>query len=153
MVWFYFVLCIVIVLIAGTKTTRYADIIADKTGLGRIWIGLVLLAMVTSMPELVTSISAAALVKLPDLAIGNLLGSCLFNLAIIGLLDILHRSTPVLNKASPRHIVSAGLQILLVAVAGGSIIAGGRFSGPALGWVGIPSIVILIIYLVGIRGI
>ena len=151
MVWLKFLLTLVIILLAGTKLARYGDAIGEKTGLGRIWIGLVLLALVTSMPELVTSVSAVALVGLPDLAFGTIFGSCLFNLAIIGLLDIMHHSTPILSKASSRHMASAGLGILLIAIAAGGIFAGGRFSGLALGWVGIPSIIIPIIYLVGVR--
>jgi len=153
LVWLKFLLCLVIILFSGTKLARYGDIISEKTGLGRIWIGLVLLAVITSMPELVTSVSAAALIRLPDLALGTLLGSCLFNLVIIGLLDILHRPTPVLSKASSRHIASAGLEILLIAIAAGSIIAGERISGLALGWVGIPTIILVIVYLVGVRGL
>ena len=152
MVWLKFLLCLVIILFSGTKLARYGDAIGEKTGLGRIWIGLLLLAVITSMPELVTSVSAVALVGLPDLAFGTIFGSCLFNLAIIGLLDILHHSTPILSKASSRHMASAGLGMLLVAIAAGSILAGERFSGLALGWVGIPSIIIPIIYLVGVRG-
>ncbi|MFC1979758.1 sodium:calcium antiporter [Chloroflexota bacterium] len=153
MVWLIFLLCLAVILFAGTKLARYGDAISEKTGLGRIWIGLVLLAVITSMPELVTSVSAAALVGLPDLAFGNLFGSCIFNLLIIGLLDIMHRSTPVLSKASPRHIAWAALEILLIAVAVGGILAGERFSGAALGWIGITSIIIIVVYLVGIWGI
>jgi len=149
LVWFKFLLCVVIILFAGTKLARYGDAIAEKTGLGRIWIGLVLIATVTTMPELVTGVSSAALVGLPDLALGTLLGSCLFNLTILALLDILHRPTPILSQANLRHIASAGMGILLIAIAAGSIFAGERFSGLALGWVGIPSIVIIIVYLIG----
>jgi len=149
LVWFKFLLCVVIILFAGTKLARYGDAIAEKTGLGRIWIGLVLIATVTTMPELATGVSSAALVGLPDLALGTLLGSCLFNLTILALLDILHRPTPILNQASLRHIASAGMGILLIAIAAGSIFAGERFSGLTLGWVGIPSIVIMIVYLIG----
>ena len=149
MIWFKFALCLAIVLFAGTRLARYGDAIAEKTGLGRIWIGLVLLAAITSMPELVTGISSAAIVGLPDLAIGTLLGSCALNLAILALLDILHHRTPVLTEASPGHKISAGWGILLIAIAAGGILAGGRFSGLALGWVGIPSIIIFIVYLVG----
>lgn len=151
MIWFKFVLCLAIILFAGTKLARYGDAIAEKTGLGRIWIGLVLLAAITSMPELVTSVSSAALVASPDLALGTLFGSCCFNLSILALLDILHKHTPVLTEASPRHIASVGLGILLIAIAAGGIIAGGKFSSLALGWVGISSIILLIIYLVGMR--
>ncbi len=153
MVWFKFVLCLVIILFAGTKLVRYGDAIAEKTGLGRIWIGLLLLAAVTSMPELVTGVSAAALVNFPygspDLAVGTLFGSCAINLVILALLDILHRHTPILSKASSEHIISAGWGILLIAVAAGSIFAGQRFSGLALGWMGLPSIAIFVVYLIG----
>jgi cation:H+ antiporter len=149
LIWFKFVLCLAIILFAGTKLAQYGDAIAEKTGLGRIWIGLVLIAAITSMPELVTSVSSVALVHSADLALGTLLGSCCFNLSILALLDILHSRTPVLSTASPRHVIAAGWGALLIAIAAASIIAGGRFSFLALGWVGIPSIVILILYLLG----
>jgi len=151
LVWIKFLLCLIIILLAGTKLARYGDAIAEKTGLGRIWIGLVLLAAITSMPELVTGISAAALVGLPDLAIGDFYGSCLFNLAIIGLMDILYRPSPVLNQASVRHVWSAVVGIVLIIIAAGSILAGKQLSGLAIGWVGVPSILILIVYLVAMR--
>ena len=151
MVWLKFLLCLVIILFAGTKLARYGDAIAYKTGLGGIWIGLVLLAAITSVPELVTGVSSAALVGLPDLAMGTLFGSCLFNLAILALLDIFHRHIPVLSVISLRHMLSAGAGILLIAVAAVSILARETLSGLTLGWIGIPSIVILLLYLFGIR--
>jgi len=151
LIWFKFTLCLAIILFAGTKLARYGDVIAEKTGLGRIWIGLLLIAAITTMPEMATGVSSVVLVDSPDLALGTLLGSCLFNISILALLDILHRPTPVLTEASPRHIASAGWGILLIAIAAGGIIAGQRFSGLGLGWVGIPSIVILVVYLAGMR--
>ena len=138
---------------AGTKLARYGDVIAEKTGLGRIWIGLALLAFITSLPELVTGVSAAVLVKIPDLAVGTLLGSCLFNITILVILDVLNRKSPVLSKASPRHMISAGVGIVLIVIAGGSILAGERFSDLSLGWIGIPSFIILLLYLTGMWGI
>ena len=149
MIWLKFVLCLGIILFAGTKLARFGDAIAEKTKLGRIWIGLVLIAVITTMPELVTSISSVALVRSPDLALGTLLGSCGLNLSILALLDVLHSRTPVLTAASPRHAMTAGWGALLIAVAAAGIIAGGRFSFLASGLVGIPSIVIVITYLLG----
>jgi len=149
LIWFKFVLCLAIILFAGTKLATYGDAIAEKTGLGRLWIGLVLLATITSMPELVTGVSAAAVVRLPDLALGTLLGSCSLNLAILAVLDIFHQRTPILTEASPGHVISAGWGILLMGIAAGTIFAGERVSGLALGWLGIVSIVIFIVYLVG----
>ncbi len=151
LVWLKFVLCLAIILFAGAKLARYGDAIAEKTGLGRIWIGLILLAAITSMPELVTSMSSVVLVNSPDLALGTLLGSCFFNLSILALLDILHAHTPVLSEANPRHVASAGLGMVLTAIAAGGIMYGGRISWLDLGRMGVPSIAILIIYLLGMR--
>ncbi|MFC2035866.1 sodium:calcium antiporter [Chloroflexota bacterium] len=153
MVWLKFLLSLIIILFAGTKLARYGDAIAEKTGLGRIWIGLVLLAIVTTIPELVTGISATVLVKLPNLGLGTLLGSCLFNLSILALLDVLCRGNPILSKASSGHMISAGTGVLLIALVGGSILAGERLTGLGLGWIGISSIVIIILYLAGARQI
>ena len=56
--WLKFLLCVGIILFAGTKLVRYGDAIAEKTGLGRIWIGLVLITTVITMPELITGVSS-----------------------------------------------------------------------------------------------
>jgi cation:H+ antiporter len=151
LVWLKFLFCLVVILFAGTKLARYGDAIAEKTGLGRIWIGLVLIALITSMPELVTGISSAALVKLPDLALGDFLGSCLFNLSILAVLDIIYRPAPLLNKASPRHLLMAGFVILLISLAAISILFGEALSGLALAWVGVPSLILFLLYLGGVR--
>ena len=147
MIWFEFAVCLAVIAFAGTKLARYGDIIAEKTGLGRIWIGVVLIAFVTTIPELVTSVSSVALVHSPDLALGTLLGSCCFNLAILALLDILHPRTPALSVASPRHAAAGGWGAMLIAIAAAGILAGRRFPFLTLGWVGIPTIVIAMLYL------
>ena len=149
MIWLKFAICLAVVLFAGTKLAKYGDAIAEKTGLGRIWIGLVFIAVITTMPELVTSVSSVILVHSPDLALGTLLGSCCFNLSILALLDILHSRTPVLSVSSPKHTVAAAWGALLIAIAAAGIIAGSRFSFMSLGWIGIPTIAIAILYLLG----
>ena len=88
--WLEFSLCAALIAVAGTKLSRYGDIIADKTGLGGAWIGLALMATVTSLPELVTGISSVALVDAPDIAVGNVLGACIINLTMIVILHLLH---------------------------------------------------------------
>jgi cation:H+ antiporter len=151
LIWLKFALCLAIILLAGTRLARYGDAIAEKTGLGRVWIGLVLIAFITTMPEMVTGVSSAALVASPDLALGTLFGSCCFNLSILAVLDVLHKPTPVLTEASSRHAVSASWGTLLIAIAAGGIVSGGIFSSLSPGWVGMPSIIILLVYLVGMR--
>ena len=66
------------------KLANYVDLIDKKTDLSGAFIGGVILAAVTSLPELFTSISAVLFVKQPDLVMGNILGSNLFNMCIFG---------------------------------------------------------------------
>ncbi len=151
MVWLKFLVCLLVILFAGTKLARYGDAIAEKTGLGRLWIGMMLLALITSMPEMVTGISAATLVKLPDLAIGDFFGSCLFNLTIIAILDIIYRPASVLSQANTRHLLPAFIGIILLVIASIGIIAGDWLADISILGIGISSILIFVIYVFGIR--
>lgn len=153
MVWLAFIFCLAVILFAGFKLTKYGDAIAEKTGLGCVWIGLVLIALVTSLPELVTGISAAALVDAPDLALGTIFGSCTFNLAILAVLDLLYSNGPILNKVSRGHIISAIAGAVLVGFAAASIFFGEGLLGLSLGWVGIPSLMLFIFYILSVRQI
>ena len=153
MVWLAFIFCLVVILFAGFKLTRYGDAIAEKTGLGCVWIGLVLIALVTSLPELVTGISAAALIDEPDLALGTIFGSCTFNLAILAVLDILYSKGPILNKVSRGHVISAAAGALLVALAAIAIFFGEGLSGFSLWWVGVPSLILFVVYIFSVRQI
>ena len=74
-IWIEFLLCLVIILVTGKRVATYGDTIANRTGLGGLWIGLLLVATVTSLPELFSGISAVVLVKSPDLAVGGVFGS------------------------------------------------------------------------------
>jgi len=151
LVWLKFVACLVIVLFAGTKLARYGDIIAEKTGLGGAWIGILLMATATSLPELFTGISAVTLVGVPDLALGDAFGSNLFNLVIIALLDILHRRGPLLTRVGTGQTLIGGLAILLIALATLSIFVSTNISGLALGWVSIFTPFLVLLYLFSMR--
>ena len=74
----------VCVVFFSIKLANYVDLIDKKTDLSGAFIGGVILAAVTSLPELFTSISAVLFVKQPDLVMGNILGSNLFNMCIFG---------------------------------------------------------------------
>jgi cation:H+ antiporter len=56
-VWLQFGICVAIITVAGSKLSKYGNLIAKKTGMGGTFVGLVLLATVTSLPELITGIS------------------------------------------------------------------------------------------------
>jgi Ca2+/Na+ antiporter len=122
--WLQFIACTGIILISGTYLSKYGDIIAEKTGLGRTWIGVVLMASVTSLPELVTGISAVALFDLPDIAVGNILGACMLNLLMIPVLDLIGGSAPIATRVHQGHILTAGFGILLLGLVSLSMILG-----------------------------
>lgn len=111
--------CAVIIFAAGKKLSYYGDLLAELTGLGKAWIGLILMAAVTSLPELMVGISASAIVQSADLAVGDILGSCAFNLGILSLMDaFLPRERPLFGKASRSHALAAALGTILVSIAG-----------------------------------
>jgi cation:H+ antiporter len=147
--WLGFIICTALIVYSGTKLSRYGDIIAEKSGLGRAWIGLILMASVTSLPELVTGLSSVVVVGVPDIAVGDVLGSCVFNMAILAVLDAFYRATPLSTKAHHGHVLSAGFGILLLSIVGISIFT--RNSVVPLGWIGPYSIVFIIIYLIAMR--
>jgi len=151
MVWFEFILCCVLIALAGTQLSRYGDAIADKTGLGRTWIGLVLLATVTSLPELVTGVTSVTVADVPDIAVGDILGSCVFNLLIIVVLDFLYQEKSVYTKASQGHILSAAFGVMMIAFVGFQIVLSSNGPVRSLGWVSLATPLIFFLYIVAMR--
>ena len=149
--WLEFAACVGVIGYAGSRLSRYGDVIADKTGLGGTWIGLVLLATVTSLPELATGISAVTAAGVPNIAVGDALGSTVFNLALIVLLDFLHRGESVYTRASQGHILSAGFGIILLGFVGFNLLLAQHGAVPAIGHVGLYSPVILVLYALAMR--
>ena len=77
-----FIITASITVFTAIKLSHYADIISEKTVIGGMLIGSLLLAGATSLPEITTSYTSIML-NSPDLAVGNVLGSNVFNLLII----------------------------------------------------------------------
>ncbi len=153
MIWLQFFTCLVAILIAGTRLVKYADVIAEKSKLGRIWVGLAVVAMITAMPEMATGISAATLVDSPDLAMGTLIGSCCFNLSLIAVLDIANKKRPVLAHISDRHLPGVRWGFLLLGIAGLGLFLAPRVSMPMLGWLSIPGLLLMAMYIYALRRI
>ena len=152
-IWLKFAACAALILVAGTRLSRDGAVIAEKTGLGRAWIGLVLLASVTSLPELVTGISAVTAIDAPDIALGDVMGSLVFNLAILVVLDALHPSESIFSKARQGHVLSAGFGVVLIGMVGFSLLLGQRNSALSFGHVGVYTPIILLAYLLAMRAL
>jgi len=144
-----FLLCAAAIVVAGTYLSIYGDVIAEKVGLGRAWIGLILMASVTSLPELVNGVSAVTVADVPDIALGDVLGSCIFNIALIALMDLLAGPAPIFSRADQGHTLSAGFGIILISIVAVSILAGPVM--PAFYGVGLYTPIIILIYFVAIR--
>ena len=145
MLWIKFLLSAVVIVAAGTQLTRHAEKITHHLGLGAIWGGALLLPLATSLPELVTSWRAGS-IGAPDLAVGNVLGSSLFNLALIALIDLFQGKGALLSRLDHRHIMTASLLVFLL-----SLVAVSLFSPvhPSLGWVGVDTLLVVVLYLAG----
>jgi cation:H+ antiporter len=149
--WLQFVLCAGAIGFAGVRLSRYGDAIAARTGLSRNWVGLILLATVTSLPELVTGLSAVTVADAPDIAVGDVLGACVFNLAILALIDILYRKDSLYQRLGQGHVVSAGFGVILLAGAGLAVLLGARGMMPAVGHISVASVLLLGIYVAAMR--
>ena len=148
----YVVVCFAsgaVVVLAGTAMARQADRIAELTGLGRLWIGSVLLAAATSLPELTTDISAVRF-QAVDLAVGDLFGSSMANMLILALIDLLPPRGQVLRLAAFDHALAGCVGISLNALAAVLILARPEFTflGVSPG-----SVLLVVTYLAGTRAI
>jgi len=150
-VWSLFIACTAVILFTGTLLSKYGDILAEKSGLGRTLIGVILMASVTSLPELITGISSIIIFDLPNIAAGDVIGSCMFNLVILALLDLvdLGNPLPLPARAHQGHVLSAGFGILLLGLVVMGVVAGERL--PRIAWIGVYSVVFIAVYMVAMR--
>src|SRR5262245_19367970 len=146
-----FAVCAAVIIVAGTFLSKYADAIAELTGLGRLLVGSVLLAGATSLPELTVDISAVRLGAV-DLAVGDLLGSSLMNLLILAILDLSHQSHGrMLSKQAAAHALSGSVSAALACVVAIGLLTGRKLSeyavlgiSPAIG-------AVVVAYVFGVR--
>jgi cation:H+ antiporter len=153
LVWLELWICLAVIGYAGYYLSRYGDIIADKTGMSASWVGLILLSTATSLPELATGISSVSFADAPNIAVGDVLGSTVFNLAILVMLDGMYKRETLYSRAAQGHILSASLGSLLIAFAGFSLLLDRAGMSPAFGHVGFYSPFIVLVYLVAMRAV
>ncbi|NOT46004.1 MAG: sodium:calcium antiporter [Acidobacteria bacterium] len=144
------VLCAVVILFTGVRLSRYGDIIGARTGVGGTWIGLLMMASVTSLPEMVTASTAIGVYDLPDIAAGDAIGSCMFNLLILAFLDF-RNPVPLSARVHQGHVLTAAFGSVLMGAAALAMLAGAR--APVVGWVGVHSLAMLGIYVLGMKTI
>ena len=133
--------------VLGAGLSKYGDALADLTGLGRLFVGSILVALATSLPELSTNISAVRLnPPNPDLAVGNVLGANMLDLFIFAMVALLFGGQRFLKQIAPEQ----GYLIVLAAAMTGLAVVFGALKLDVGYWkVGLSSVLLLVVYVVG----
>jgi cation:H+ antiporter len=147
MVWLQFIVSAAVVVLAAIKLAQYGDVIAVRTRLSGMFIGTLLLAGATSLPELLSAINALA-IDIPNLAAGSMFGSSMFNMFMLAILDLITQQARILRQVAMNHALTASLANLLMGLAVFFLLAN---IDAQIGWIGVDSLAIMGIYMVGVR--
>ncbi|MCS5421009.1 MULTISPECIES: sodium:calcium antiporter [Psychrilyobacter] len=137
------------IIVVGKKLSLYGDAIGDLMGIEKSWIGIVMLAAVTSLPEMVTSISAT-LMGNPQMAVSNIFGSNLFNIFVVFIVDIfVLRSTSLSSKVSSKNFMAGFWAMILTLI----FLLGFSFPTEGIMNISLFSLMILGIYFIAMKSI
>lgn len=146
MIWLQFALSAIVITVTGVKLAEYGDAIAYRTKLGGLFIGTLLMAGATSLPEILTMTSALRQDHL-NLTAGDLFGSCMFNMLLLAVLDLIFHSTHMLRRVALNHALTASLGTLLIGMAVFFILADIDIS---IGWLGMGGLAIIAVYVASV---
>jgi cation:H+ antiporter len=146
MVWVIFLLSSIVIVIAAIHLANNADVIAIRTGLGGALIGILLLASTTSLPEILTLISSISQ-GTPNIAAGNLLGSNMFNIVLLAIIDMAGKNERVLRKAALKHALTGSLAVFMIGLVVLFLIVD---TDLMIGWIGVDSITLVLVYIAAI---
>ncbi|MCX6246956.1 MAG: sodium:calcium antiporter [Bacteroidetes bacterium] len=139
----------VIIWFAGIQLSKTADILATRFNLGEALGGLILLAIVTNLPEIAITVSAALQHNL-ELAIGNILGGIAIQTVVLVALDVfgLGKKDPLTYRAASLVLVLEGLMVITVL----TLVVVGNQLRPSVIYGGISPIdaIIVLVWLAGI---
>lgn len=146
---FCYLVVAALVVFLSIKLSDFVDLLDKKTNISGAFLGGILLAAVTSLPELFTSITATILIGNNNYVLGNILGSDLFNITLFAIVYIVFFGKLVTAKVSKYHLLSLlfiGLLYATVTVAGFVF----EFNGLTWGWFNPLSILIVVIYAIAV---
>jgi len=129
-IWGLGALGLLLLFVGGEALVRGASALALRLGLSPLAVGLTVVAFGTSMPELVVSVDAA-LAGVPDIAVGNVVGSNIANITLI--LGLAMLFGPAMVKARTVRVdapLVVGSALLLVAILRDGVV--GRIEGGGL---------------------
>ena len=113
--WAFFLLVSAGVVVSGFFLAWSTDQIAQITGVASSTLGILLVSLVTTMPEASSTIAAARIGAM-DLGVAGLYGSCAFNVTILFYADIFYRGGVLGLQTEPAHFVAGGMAVGLMLV-------------------------------------
>jgi len=146
MVWITFIVSAAVIAFAASVLARYGDVIGTRTGVGGVFIGVLLMASVTSIPEFLTILNSIQ-EGVPNLAVGNLMGSNLFNIMLLAVVDLAGNNHRFLRRESHRHALSGSLALLMISLVIVFILAD---LDVMVGPVGLDSLILIGVYIIGV---
>jgi cation:H+ antiporter len=144
-IWLEFVVSAALIVMAAMKLAECADAIAVRTKLGGMFVGTLLLAGATSLPELFTTLNSINQ-GVPTLAAGSIFGSSMFNMLILAVLDLASPRIRILRRVAVNHALTASVAVLLTGTAVLFVLAD---IGVQIGWVGLDSMMLVGMYWLG----
>ena len=136
-----------VVIFCGTKLAVYGDALASLTGWGRLFVGSLLVALATSLPELSTNISAVRLdPPNPELAVGNVFGANMLNMFTLAAVALAFGGKRFLQKVAPEQ---GYLIVVAVVMTGAAILFAGLQWGTNVAEIGISSIILIVLFVAG----
>ncbi len=144
----------VVVVIMGVQVAKYGDALATLTGWGRLFVGSILVALATSLPELSNNITAARIDE-PELALGDTLGSNMVNILTLAVVALMFGGRRFLRQVAPEQgyliVLAAALTGLAVLLSALHTFAPGPITEGNLWQIGFSSIFLLVVYVIGMR--
>ena len=140
----YLALALAVVLLA-VRLSYYVDVLDRKTNLSGAFIGGVMLAAVTSLPELFTALTAVIALDRPQLVQGDIFGSNVFNLCVIGVLILFTYQNYRRSSLSKTHKSTIIYSLIMYALAFIGMLKPMEISLGVLN-VNLMSILILVVY-------
>jgi cation:H+ antiporter len=138
----------IVVWLAGSKLATLAEAISIRTGLTSVLAGALLLGTATSLPEVVTTVTAGALGNAP-LAVNNLFGGVAMQLAVLAFIDFRYVKDGPLTFFSPAPVLLLS-GVLLILQCSTAIVAVAVGDVAWVGHIGLWPIALFIIYLVSL---
>ena len=144
-----FVASAVGVVYLGTRLAIYGDALASLTGWGRVFVGSLLIALATSLPELSTNVSAVRLdPPNPELAVGTVLGANMYNMLKLSVVVLIFGGIRFLQRVAPEQ---SYLIVMSMIITGVALIFGAVKMDLSFWQVGLSSLILIVLFVMGMR--